>query len=228
MNASNTAYRIGAIPPVAIADDLAASGLTFSPGRGHGYRLRGVHIDSYRAGDVIERIFANAAASLRHYLDTDPVMRAIASDEAARVALPYRDREDAARTRARSFYAARVQAAEARLPISRAQLEIAQQSLSATARSVRGIAAVRAEALRRFRSVIPAPASGTTASSAELDRFLRSLPPGPIARPELHAAALAAGLTVGPRTLYAAADALGWPVAVRRGVRRYRVPSATP
>ncbi|MBT2499795.1 hypothetical protein J7E25_11885 [Agromyces sp. ISL-38] len=227
MNASNPAYRVGAILPAAIADDLAASGLTFSPGRGHGYRLRGVHIDSYRAGDVIEGIFAEAAAGLRYYLDTDPVMLAIAADEAALLALPYRDR-DADRARARSVIASRIEAAEASLPISRAQLVLARGSLAATARSVRGVEAVRREALRRFRSVIPAPASGATASSAELDAFLLSLPPGPIARPELHAAALAAGLTVGPRTLYAAADALGWPVAVRRGVRRYRVPSATP
>ena len=54
--------------------------------------------------------------------------------------------------------------------------------------------------------------------------FLASVPPGPVARPDLHAAALAAGVAGGSRTLYAAADALGWPLATRRGVRRYCVP----
>lgn len=225
VNASNCAYRVGAIPPAALAEDLAAAGLTCSPGRGHGYRRHGERIDSYEVGDVIADIFAEAAIVLDYFLATDPAMLAIAEAEKELSDLmhrPYREvwehPEEVQRARLR------VAEAQKGLPLTRAQLVLVQQSLAATARSIRGILYVRTEAVRRFRSAIPAPARPRLSNPADVDRFLDSVPPGLIARTDLHADAKAAGLTVGSHTLYAAASALGWQLVKRRGHMFFRVP----
>jgi hypothetical protein len=221
VNSSNRAYRVGAIPSSALAEDLTAARLTYSPGRGNGYRRHGERIDSYFVGEIIAEIFADAADTLRRFLDTDPVMCRVADYEDALAAVPFRDSPEYSAERRRIIR--QIETAESGHTVTRRDLELAAQSLTATSRSVRGIEYVRREAIRRFRSVLPPPP--LTPPTMSVDDFLASVPPGPIARPDLHAAALTAGLEVGSRTLYAAADALGWPSANRRGVRRYRVPT---
>lgn len=222
---SNDGYRVGAIPPEAIADDLATLGLTYSPGRGHGYKLRGERVDSYAVGDLIADVFAEAAASLRYFLGTDETMLAIAADEAERDRIPFRDSHEF--RDARALITQRIQAAESTLPFSRTDLEIAASSLARTGRDIRGILVVRTEAIRRFRAVIPAPRARRTARAAleaDVAAFLASVPGGAIPRGDLHADAIAAGVEIGSQTLYRAADALGWPLVKRRGVYCYRVP----
>ncbi len=226
VNSTNVGYRVGAIPPSALADDLAAAGLTYSPGRGHGYRRHGEPIDSYLVGDVIADVFQDSADCLGYYLDTDPIMSAIRDDEAALARLPYRDRTDDFHSTRRDLRR-RIADAEAPLSISYAQLALVRDSFAATGRSVRGIPFVRTEALRRFRSVIPAPVRVTTASPVEVLAFLESFPGGALLpRPALHEAATKSGLSVGARTLYEAADAAGWTLTRRKGLHHYRAPDA--
>ncbi|MFF1635932.1 hypothetical protein [Leifsonia sp. NPDC058248] len=223
MNSTNNAYRVGLIPPQALAADLAASGLTYSPGRGHGYRLNGAHVTPYDVGDVIADIFSGAAEVLGYYLNTDPVMLAVELDETLLARMPFRDADDD-RARARDTIRRRIDAAESGLSISRDQLVLAQESLAQTASTIQGIQYVRQEAVRRFRSAIPAPPRQRVDGHLAVSVFLLAQPEGLIARKALHEAALAAGLSVGSRTLYAAADALGWAIVTRRGTRFYSVP----
>lgn len=223
VNASNTGYAVGAIPTAALAADLAASGLTYSPGRTHGYKRHGERLDSYAVGDVIADVFADAALVLDYFLATDDVMLAIAADEAALKRLPFRDFRDEYAD-ARADLKASIAAASADLPHTRRQLVDAAASLALTARSIRTRPAVRAEAIRRFRAVIPAPARPQLAGPAAVSAFLATVPAGLIARPDLHELALGAGLTIGSRTLYAAAADHCWPVVKRDGYPFFRVP----
>lgn len=223
VNSTNNGYRVGAIPPEAIAADLAALGLTYSPGRGHGYKLRGERVDAYAVGDLIADIFTEAAELLAYFLDTDDAMLAIAATEAEHDRIPYHWDDET--LDARRAVRRRIEAAEAALPIRHSQLLLAAESLAETGRGIRGFYAVRTEAIRRFRAVIPAPARASRLSTAtSVDAFLASVPAGDVARPALYDDAVAAGVEAGSRTVYAAADALGWPVVTRRGVRFYRVP----
>ena len=223
VSASNFAYRVGAIPPDALRADLAAAGLTYSLGRGNGYRRHGQPLDAYLVGEVIADTLDDAASLLSTYLADNPTMRSVGAAREALARMPYRDGQ-LAHNAERERLAQRLSTATRGLAVSYDELELVARSLFATARMIRGYPSVRSEAVRRFRSVISAPALPTI-SALSVGEFLASVPPGPIARPDLHAAALASGVAVGSRTLYVAADALGWPSANRRGVRRYRVPA---
>jgi hypothetical protein len=221
---TNPAYRVGLIPPAALADDLAAAGVTYSTGRGLGYRLNGATTDTYAVGEVIANIFAEAASNLSQFLTCDPAMQAIRLYEAALDRVGFGDR-DARRDAERARLHALIESESAPLPFSFATLDQVQHSLSATGRSIAGTRRVRDEAVRRFRDVIPAPVRPPKADdSAAVLAFLLTLPPDTvIARPDLFEAAASAGLAVGPRNLYAAADALGWAVVRRKGYPFYRV-----
>ena len=225
VNSSNSAYRVGAIPPEALAEDLTARGLTYANGRGNGYRRNGDSIDAYRVGDVIADVFTDAAECLGYFLATSEPMLSVkaAMDELHRT--PLRDNWEVAYSR-RSQLSERVSSLERSLPVSYATLDLARDSLARTARSIRGIRYVREEAVRRFREVLPSPPRTRPASRSEIVAFLMALPPGPILRPALHAEAVDAGLVVGARTLYAAADALGWRLTRRKGLAYYCVPEA--
>lgn len=222
-SATDFGYRIGQIPPEALADDLASVGLTFEP-ETNVFRLAGERFDRYAVGDLIANIFAEAGRVLDAYLVTDQTMLSIAADQKLLAGLPYNVRfgereSDFARV------AQRIEDISRSLPLTFEQLAVVARSFTATARLIRGFPTPRSEAVRRFRSVVPAP-RGSSLPAMTVDEFLATVPAGPIARPDLHAAALAAGVVVGSRTLYAAAEARDWPVATRRGVRRYRVPES--
>lgn len=227
VNSSNVAYRVGAIPPLAIADDLAAAGLTFAPGRGNGYRRNGESIDPYNLGDLVADVFADASRALRYYLDTDERMLTIQAEERLRDAIPFRDRDERALA-ARGAISSRIRALETPLLFTRADLVLAADSLAATARSIRGIRYVREEAIRRFRSALPPPARQGPATPGDVDKFLANHPPGLALRADLHRAALAAGLNVGSRTLYAAATERGWRLTRRKGYAYFDVPASAP
>lgn len=224
VSATNMAFRVGAIPAAALADDLAALGLTYSLGRGNGYRRHGVPIDSYLVGDLIADTFRDAALVLDYFLDTDPAMHSIGVAREQLSRLPYRDRDEA-RAEERRRVSDRITDAERDLPLTYTDLALARVSLSETARSIRGLAFVRTEAVRRFRSVIPAPTRPGYVSPAALSAFFSVFEAGElIARPALHDLATEAGLAIGSRTLYAAAEAHGWQGSRRNGLAFYRVP----
>jgi hypothetical protein len=226
VNASNPGYRVGAIPPRALADDLAALALSYEPGRGNGYRRHGERIDPYEIGDLIAELFDDAAIALRYFLDTDERMLRVKAERAQLDALPFRDRDEAYFSATQEIRH-RLEHLEANLPHSRAALELAADSLAATAGSIRGILYVRREAVRRFRSAMPSPPRSRPSSMAAVAAFLQSVPSGEvISRTDLHADATAAGLFVGSRTLYAAAARLGWPLIHRKGYAYFRVPEA--
>ena len=219
----NLAYRVGAIPVEALAADLIAAGLTYAEGRGNGYARNGKPVDPYIVGELIADMFSDSASILDYVLETDPVLTQLTADRERLAGVSYgaRHGERAEECAALSL---RIEDTARALPTSDVELALVARSLHATARLIRGFPSSRSEAVRRFRSAIPRPEC-LAGPSLSVDEFLASVPPGPIARPDLHAAALAAGVAGGSRTLYAAADALGWPLATRRGVRRYRVPA---
>ena len=225
VNTTNPAYRVGAIPALAIADDLAAAGLTYRPGRGNGYARHGQPFDRYAVGDVIAEVFDDAATVLRYFIETDSTVLAVEAAEARVRSIPFRDTDDPVYTASRASAVAARDHAAARLTVSREQLLLTADSFAATARSVRGVLFVREEAIRRFRVGIPSPRHSRQSSPAEIDAFLGSYS-GVVPRTALPEDATAAGLRVGSRTLYAAADALGWHLVKRRGDRYYRVPEA--
>lgn len=209
---SSEAYAVGAIPPAALAQDLAAAGVGFAPGRGGGYRLHGRPVDRYALGDVIAEQFSTAADLLRYFLGTDDRALAVTAAEAAAAAAPFRDdaaaHAESARLRARREVAAATFEAATGLPFD--ALPLVAASLDATARSILRIQAVRFEAVRRFAQAL-APTRAPASTEAELIAFLCALPETRIKRSSLPTLAAEAGLTVGDRTLYALAGRPGAP-----------------
>ena len=222
VSAHNLAYRVGAIPIGALAADLGAAGLTYADGRGLGYARDGKPVDAYIVGELIADTFSEAALILDYVLATDSVLTQLAADRERLAGVPYSARHGE-RAEECAALSRQIEATARALMTSDVELALVARSLHATARLIRGFPSSRSEAVRRFRSAIPRP-ERLALPSLSVGQFLSTVPPGPIARPDLHAAALAAGVAGGSRTLYAAADALGWPLATRRGVRRYRVP----
>lgn len=198
-------YAIPALPPEALADDLADLGLTYATGRGNGYRLKGRPVNHMTATDPIAALLEDAAATLRATLAADPVTRRMRQLEAerARLALPVARRDAAAIARLEAIDRELAELAT-RHEIHPDELAESARRLARTARAITASESARYTLLRRVRDTLK-PATRADLSVTMARAYLDTMPACEISTGALKAAVTdelaSSGLSLGPRQI---------------------------